>query len=356
MEPEVPNVGVMEIETDGPAPTTRVPLLDNSSHRLRRAWHAVAASAEVADEPVQVWLLDEPWVLVRLEGRIRAFPDRCPHRLAPLSAGRVTDGTLQCGYHGWRFAADGGCVEIPALGKTDKISRRATLAVPFGVTERYGLVWLAPEEPLAPLPEFPEWEDARFETAMCTLVRTPAGAAQLVDNFMDASHFPYVHQETFGAGESAKVVDAGVDRDGWSVSTTFSTWYRTMDDAKAEAGERDTLQRQQLFKQGFASYNVYLRLDFPDIDWTFGIMFCCQPESATTTRVYKLLARRDDLPADAKRLETFVKDEDQITAEDLGILERYHHRHIHLDRQAEMHTRADRLSLAWRTLMAEMPA
>jgi hypothetical protein len=84
-------------------------------------------------------------------------------------------------------------------------------------------------------------------------------------------------------------------------------------------------------------------------------MFCCQPESATTTRVYKLLARRDDLPADPKRLETFVKDEDQITAEDLGILERYHHRHIHLDRQAEMHTKADRLSLAWRTLMSQMP-
>jgi phenylpropionate dioxygenase-like ring-hydroxylating dioxygenase large terminal subunit len=357
----------MEIDSYGPAPTSRVPLLlDNSSLQVRRAWHAVAASAELGDEPLQVWLLGEPWVLVRLAGAVRAFPDRCPHRLAPLSAGRVTDGTLQCGYHGWRFGADGRCVEIPALGKSTyprqnqpsgaqaRISKRATLPGPHAVIERYGLVWLAPDEPVAPLPEFPEWGAEGFETAMCTVVRTPAGAAQLVDNFMDASHFPYVHAASFGAEESALVVDAGVERDGWSVSTTFSTWYRTWDDPKAAAGERPEVQRQELFKQGFASYNVYLRLDFPDIDWTFGIMFCCQPESATSTRVYKLLARRDDLPPDPRRLETFVKDEDQITAEDLGILERYPHRHIHLDRRAEMHTKADRLSLAWRTLMADL--
>src|SRR5438552_592230 len=131
----------MEIDSNGPAPTSRVPLLlDNSSASARRAWHAVAASAEVGDGPVQIWLLGDPWVLVRLDGQIRAFADRCPHRLAPLSAGRITGGTLQCGYHGWRFAADGRCMEIPALGKTSQISKRATLPVPFGVTERYGLI------------------------------------------------------------------------------------------------------------------------------------------------------------------------------------------------------------------------
>lgn len=353
MEHAVSTVEIMEREVIGGRRESV--LLDNSSRRVRRAWHVVAVAEDVGDEPVQVWLLGEPWVLVRLDGSIRAFPDRCPHRLAPLSAGWMKDGTLQCGYHGWRFAGDGRCVEIPALGKTDRISRRATLASPAGITERYGLVWLAPEEPLAPMPEFPEWEAADFQRAMCATVRTPVSAAQLVDNFMDASHFPYVHAATFGVDESARVVDAGVERDGWSVHTTFSTWYRTMDDPRADAGERDSLQRQDLFKQGFASYNVYLRLDFPDIGWTFGIMFCCQPETAESTRVYKLIARRDDLPPDPRRLDAFVKDEDRITAEDLGILERYPHRHIHLDRHTEMHTKADRLSLAWRNLMAEMP-
>ena len=52
----------------------------------------------------------------------------------------------------------------------------------------------------------------------------------------------------------------------------------------------------------------------------------------------------------------FRKDEDDILAEDLVILERYHHRGIHLDHHKEIHTKADRLSLAWRQLMREAAA
>ena len=332
----------------------RTGTLDNLSRRMLAAWHVVATSAEVGDAPHQVMLLGESWVLVRLAGRLRAFRDVCPHRLAPLSAGSVVDGTLQCGYHGWRFGADGGCVDIPALGKTERISKRATLPSPYGVVERYGLVWLAPLEPLAPLPAFPEFGTPGFDQTSSTIVRTPVSAAQLVDNFLDAAHFPFVHAATFGTGEAARVEESGIERGGWTVETTFSTWYRTMDDPLVATGEREALQPQDLFKQGYAGYSVTLRLSFPTLGWTIGILFCCQPESADSTRVYKLLAR-DDLDGDAVRLATFVKDEDTILDEDLRILERYAHRQIHLDPSVEMHTKADRLSLAWRNLVAEMP-
>jgi vanillate O-demethylase monooxygenase subunit len=332
----------------------RTGTLDNTSRRMLAAWHVVATSAEVGDQPHQVMLLGEAWVLVRLPQGLRAFRDVCPHRLAPLSAGSVADGTLQCGYHGWRFGADGACVDIPALGKTERISKRATLPAPYGVVERYGLVWLAPLEPLAPLPSFDEWATPGFDLTSSTIVRTPVSAAQLVDNFLDAAHFPFVHAATFGTGEAAKVEESGIARDGWSVETTFSTWYRTMDDPLVASGEREALQPQDLFKQGYASYSVTLRLSFPTLGWTIGILFVCQPESAESTRVYKLLAR-DDLDGDPVRLQSFVNDEDMILAEDLRILERYAHRQIHLDPSVEMHTKADRLSLAWRNLIAEMP-
>ncbi len=328
--------------------------LDNLSRRMLAAWHVVATSAEVGDTPHQVLLLGERWVLVRLPEGLRAFRDVCPHRLAPLSAGTVVEGTLQCGYHGWRFGADGGCVDIPALGKTERISRRATLPAPFGVVEQYGLIWLAPQEPLAPLPSFPEHAAPGFDLTSSTVVRTPVSAAQLVDNFLDAAHFPFVHAASFGTGEAARVEESGIERGDWTVGTTFSTWYRTMDDPLVATGERDALQPQNLFKQGYAGYSVTLQLAFPTLGWTIGILFCCQPESAESTRVYKLLAR-DDLHGDPVRLATFVADEDQILQEDLHILERYEHRAIHLDPSVEMHTKADRLSLAWRNLVAEMP-
>lgn len=70
-----------------PPPTNT---LTNTTAALRRAWHVVATSEEVGDAPVGIRVLDEPWVLVRLDGTVRAFVDRCPHRLAPLSAGCVT--------------------------------------------------------------------------------------------------------------------------------------------------------------------------------------------------------------------------------------------------------------------------
>ena len=73
-------------------------ILDNLSAALQSSWIAVAHSHEVGNEPVRAWVLGEPWVLVRLGGpagdTVRAFADRCPHRLAPLSAGAVVDGEL----------------------------------------------------------------------------------------------------------------------------------------------------------------------------------------------------------------------------------------------------------------------
>lgn len=321
--------------------------MDNSSPVLARAWHVVALSAEVGDEPVQVWLLNEPWVLVRLDGSLSAFRDECPHRLAPLSAGTVLgeaglDHRLQCGYHGWQFDGSGRCRAMPPIGKTEDISRRANLVRPFGLCERYGLVWLAPKQALSPIPDFPEWEADGFDSVMSTIVRTTAGAAQLVDNFLDASHFPYVHRESFGVPEAARVIEAGIERKGWGVETTFSTWVR----------ERDKTTPQELLKAGSVSYSIRLKLTFPEFRSEMGILFCCQPETSDRTRIYKLMAR-NDLNADPGLLADFRKEEDDILAEDLVILERYQHRGIHLDNRKEMHTRADRLSLAWRQLMRE---
>ncbi len=332
--------------------------MDNEWAPLRRSWHVVAASAEVGPVPVQVWLLGEPWCLVRLDDEVVAFVDRCPHRLAPLSLGTVVPdadcgSTIQCAYHGWRFAADGRGVEIPALGPGAHLPPRARLEAPFGVTERYGLVWLAPDEPRCGIHDLDEWNDPSFDTATSTIVRTPVGAGQLVDNFLDAAHFPYVHAATFGVEESAEVTDRGVVRDQWMLETTFETWYRVTDDPLVAAGERDAVQPQVLLKRASASTTVLLRLQFPLSGSTIAILFCCTPERRGATRVYKLLAR-DDLAGDADRLARFVADEDQILLEDLAILERYTHQTLDLDVGAEIHTRADRLSLGWRRLLADL--
>ncbi len=330
-----------------------LPPIDNETPALRKAWHAVATVADVGDGPHQIWLLGEPWALVRLDGELRAFVDRCPHRLAPLTVGRLHDGELQCGYHGWTFAADGHCTSMPPIGATDHLPKRADLTPAWGVTEAYGFVWLAPEEPLAPLPAFPEWGADGFDCIPTTFMRTPVSAAQLVDNFLDASHFPYVHEGTFGDPKAAEVHDDGIEREGWEVRTVFSTWYRNYDDPLVETGEHEAVQPQILTKQGNAGFTVYLRLFMPVTGKTMAILFCCSPERNGATQIFKLVARDDSEGSETMIAKTIV-DEDLILVEDLRVLEAYAEMVLHLDLRAEVHTKADRLSVAWRRLLADM--
>jgi phenylpropionate dioxygenase-like ring-hydroxylating dioxygenase large terminal subunit len=117
-------------------------------------WYPVAQAAAVGTTPVPVAAGDRSYVLVRLQpgAEVSAFPARCPHRLVPLSTATVTEGRLQCPAHGWRFDAEGRCVDIPSLGATGTPPPRADLAMPWAVEERHGWVWLAPDRTAAPSP------------------------------------------------------------------------------------------------------------------------------------------------------------------------------------------------------------
>ena len=91
-------------------------------------WFIVCDGAELPTRPIARTLQDVPLVLFRDEtGRASALLDRCPHRNVPLSAGRMTDGLLECGYHGWRFDGTGACRLVPALAtEPDRKARRAS--------------------------------------------------------------------------------------------------------------------------------------------------------------------------------------------------------------------------------------
>lgn len=66
------------------------------------------------DEPTKVTLLGDDLIVWRAtDGTWAAAADACPHRLAPLSAGRVEGGVLACSYHGWEFEGSGVCTRIP---------------------------------------------------------------------------------------------------------------------------------------------------------------------------------------------------------------------------------------------------
>ena len=344
---------------DGPgqggAAPAGAPRLHNTHPALRRGWHPVALSAEVGDGPRRVWLLGEPWVLYRAGGTLRAFADRCPHRLAPLSLGACEGDSLRCRYHGWRFDGSGACVEIPALGPAAARPPRARLHPATGAVDRYGVVWLCPSDPLVPLPEIPEADDPAFMTGHLEPATARSSAGLLADNFLDMAHFPFVHRSTFGADEAAEVPSYTVERRRWSFTAAYEHLFANREDPGVEAGLRPLVQRRRLTYRYDPPFHLALRIDFLDAGGTNVIGLFIQPEAADRCRIYSTLWR-DDLGGDPARMAEAVAFEQAVLAEDLVVQEAYDDLSVPLDLTVELHTRADRTTVELRRVLADLVA
>lgn len=174
---------------------------------LQRHWYAVCRSGDLgARKPLAVRLFGRPLALFRDgAGRAAALEDRCAHRHAPLSEGRVCAGRLQCPYHGWEYGADGQVLRVPALGADAQApAGLKTGALP--VVEQDGLVWVWPGEGEAAgtprrIPTFDEPGWTRF--TMKTRFRGSVEAC--LENFLDCPHATFVHRGWFRSPTQAPV-------------------------------------------------------------------------------------------------------------------------------------------------------
>jgi phenylpropionate dioxygenase-like ring-hydroxylating dioxygenase large terminal subunit len=151
----------------------------------------------------------------------RAFDDKCPHRLARLSEGRIAeDGLLECPYHGWAFTGTGTCDRIPqqlpeAQAET---SRRACVQSLPTVVEQ-GLLFIYPGTPTravnTPIPVIPVEISAMGKPAagwvmLNTFRDLPYDALTLLENVLDPSHLPYTHHGSVGKRSNASPVELEV--------------------------------------------------------------------------------------------------------------------------------------------------
>ena len=135
----------------------------------------------------------------------QVFEDKCPHRLAPLSEGRVNEqGLLECPYHGWAFSGEGNCEVIPQQqpeGQAHTSNRACVRSYPTAIAQGLLFVYPGIEQNArhTPVPIIKAMEEDADDWVCLNIFRDlPYDALTLLENVIDASHIPYTHHKTVG--------------------------------------------------------------------------------------------------------------------------------------------------------------
>jgi phenylpropionate dioxygenase-like ring-hydroxylating dioxygenase large terminal subunit len=318
---------------------------------LKHEWHVVANAEDIpSGKPYGARLLDQPLVLWRADGRVRAAYDLCFHRGTRLTAegsrveavaqDRFTGECLICPYHGWHYAADGQCVHIPAAPE-QRPPHKARLQM-FHVEERYGWIWVSLGEPHSGVPVIPEWDDPTFRNVRWGPRFVPASAPRLVENFLDVAHFPYVHEGLLGDLDHTALGDytAELTPEGL-VTSEINVWQPNPDGT------------------GIGSYSTYVYKVFrPLIGYfikqtggKFSIFFTVTPVSARESMAWMSISMdySQDMPDEDVR--AF---QDRVFDQDVPIVTAQFPEELPLDLAAEVSARADRLSIRYRQWLADL--
>jgi vanillate O-demethylase monooxygenase subunit len=315
---------------------------------LRACWHPVAFADAVTDAPYGTMLLDEPLALWRgTEGRLHAVSDICIHRGTALSLGWTQGDQIVCPYHGWRYRADGRCAAIPQLEDPTRVPAKARIPA-FRAAERFGLIWVALEEPRFELPDAPELNRDGWVIVNAGPYRWSSDASRQLENFTDFGHFPWVHPGLLGDPERPVVPQHTVETEGHVLH------YRVVrpeaantDEFPVFANEDEQAPERRSVYQLHLPYTIVLRLGWGGEKGML-YLFASQPVSASECVGYVVMGRNYDLDQPPEVLQSF---EDTIFNQDQRIVESQRPEQVPFDLADELHLTFDAVAVAYRRAM-----
>ena len=277
---------------------------------------------------------------------MQAWPDRCPHRGARLSLGRVEAGHLECPYHGWQFAPSGLCIHVPALPSFTPPATHCVQA--FEVREAHGLAWVRLAPGASELPAFPAESDARLRKLNCGPYAVATSAPRIVENFLDMAHFAFVHEGWLGARGASTIDDYRVEETPTGLrATQCKAW-------QPQSNLHSTAPAQVEYGYEVVAPYTAVLTKVPEsgttavADWREAIALFIAPVDAERSLCWFRLAVADFDSPDEK-LRAF---QDTIFRQDQPVLESQQPRRLPLDLRAELHTSADRASSAYRRFLS----
>jgi phenylpropionate dioxygenase-like ring-hydroxylating dioxygenase large terminal subunit len=333
----------------------------------RMLWHPVALTTDVADKPLAARLLGQDLVLWRSnqsdgQGAVQAWADKCPHRGAKLSLGRVQTtaqgaSTLECAYHGWQFDGTGLCTLVPALPAF--VPPAGHCVKTFAAREAYGLVWVQLDAARTALPlmgtaqdEHPR-ADERLRTVQCGPYDVATSAPRVVENFLDMAHFGFVHEGYLGARDSVAMADYAIERTLHGIKATGCRAWQPQSNVHAKRGAEVSYTYEVISPYCAVLTKVpdagSTEIDGKAVEWRESIALWVCPITPESSRVWFSYAVADHESPDAV-LQEF---QNTIFAQDKPILESQTPACLPLDLRSERHTVADKASNAYRRYLQD---
>jgi phthalate 4,5-dioxygenase len=164
---------------------------------MREYWVPAVLSSELSSpdsDPLRVMLLGEQLIAFRdTNGKVGLIQNNCPHRGASLFFGRNEEAGLRCVYHGWKFATDGTCADMPNEPAESDFKHKVK-AVAYPTQERNGIVWayMGPRQTPPPLPSL-EGNMLPDDEWQVTAIQRECNWFQGLEGDIDTSHFSFLH-------------------------------------------------------------------------------------------------------------------------------------------------------------------
>ncbi len=218
---------------------------------------------------------------------------------------------------------------------------------PLPTRQRYGYLWTTLGTPATDLLPIPEAYETDRRLIVCGAISVKTSGLRIVENFLDMAHFPFVHTDILGAEPHTEVLQytTEIRRDVDEVWATNCQFFQPQAALSATGGI--TTQYMYRVANPFATI-LYKTCPNAANRWDVICLFV-QPLDPDRCRAHPVMFLIDDVSP----LTELIHFQQLIFLQDRIILENQRPALLPLEPRAEIPTRADASSIAYRRWLKE---
>jgi phenylpropionate dioxygenase-like ring-hydroxylating dioxygenase large terminal subunit len=243
-------------------------------------WYIILESKELGkNRPLRVKRLNEDLALWRDEnGGVCIISDKCCHRGAALSCGKIVNGRIECPFHGFLYDKTGKITMIPANGKNQPVPANMKVHS-YKSFEKQGFIWIfwGDDDKITGEPFY--FDELGNFTYSSFKDNWNVHYSRAIENQLDVVHLPFVHWTTIGKGNKTLVNGPVVVRD-----DDLITFYvnNIVDDGKTTPKKPDEITGyEEFFHLQFHFPNVWQNFIADKIRATASLLLEINPSSNT---------------------------------------------------------------------------